>query len=201
MRAGRLLVEVEGGGVAEAQRAAAVLEEARRLVPEDHGATVALADAYSKADRAADARALLVAAAAAHKGRRSKSLSELWRARSRVELADGDLSESLAALAKAFEVDPQNAELAMELGQLAVDLDDGEVATRAFRSVTLMRLAAAGSTEGATPAARALAYYQLGRIAVDQGDKRKARLMVEKAVAEDPALEVARTLLGELRAV
>jgi hypothetical protein len=56
-----------------------------------------------------------------------------------------------------------------------------------------------GSNEGATPALRALAYYHLGRMAYLQGDRRKARLMVDKAVADDPTLDAARELLAELR--
>ena len=62
-----------------------------------------------------------------------------------------------------------------------------------------MKAAPPGSAEGITPPARALAYYHLGDIAKSQGDLRKARLMVEKAVSEDPTLEAARSLLDELR--
>ena len=86
----------------------------------------------------------------------------------------------------------------MELGQFALDLDDQEIASRAFRAVTLMKILP--GPEGTTGAAKALAYYHLGRFAEAQGDRRKARLMVEKAVSEDPHLEIARTLLDELRA-
>jgi hypothetical protein len=88
----------------------------------------------------------------------------------------------------------------MALGLQAVDLCEFEIASRAFRSVTMMKAAPAGSTEGITSASRAVAYYHLGDIARSQGDMRKARLMVEKAVSEDPSLEAARTLLEQLRA-
>jgi hypothetical protein len=56
-----------------------------------------------------------------------------------------------------------------------------------------------GASEGATPALRALAYYHLGRMAFIQGDTRKARLMIDKAVADDPTLDAARALLEQLR--
>jgi hypothetical protein len=32
-----------------------------------------------------------------------------------------------------------------------------------------------------------------------QGDRRKARLMIDKAVADDPTLDAARALLDQLR--
>jgi Tfp pilus assembly protein PilF len=53
--------------------------------------------------------------------------------------------------------------------------------------------------DGATAAVRALAYYHLGRMAFIQGDRRKARLMIDKAVADDPSLDAARALLEQLR--
>jgi hypothetical protein len=36
-------------------------------------------------------------------------------------------------------------------------------------------------------------------MAFRQGDRRKARLMIDKAVADDPTLEEARALLDQLR--
>ena len=63
-----------------------------------------------------------------------------------------------------------------------------------------MKQAPAGSSEGVPVIARAHAYYQLARIAVAQGDRRKARLMIDKAVADDPTHEGARYLLDQLRA-
>src|SRR5262249_53676124 len=156
--------------------------------------------AYTTAKRPDDARGLLEASIAAHKGRRSKALSGLYRALAKVELDEGDLSTGLEAMSKAFDMDLQNGDLAMALGLLARDLDDQELATRAFRSITLMKGATAGSSEGSTPAAKAVAYYHLGQIAREKGDVKKARLMVEKAVAEDPGHAPAREMLEELRA-
>ena len=107
---------------------------------------------------------------------------------------------TLAALTRSFEGDPQNAALAMELGELAIELEDLELASRAYRGATLMKLAPSGSTEGVPLVARAHAYFQLARIAVAQGDRRKARLMIDKAVADDATHEGARYLPEQLRA-
>ena len=100
---------------------------------------------------------------------------------------------------RAFDNDPQNADLAMELGSFALDLDDSETAGRAFRAVTLLKSVPAGATDGASSQMKALAYHRLAMIANVQGDRRKARFMVEKALAEDPSLAEARALLEALR--
>jgi tetratricopeptide (TPR) repeat protein len=191
MHAGRLLYEAEG----EIGSAIAVFEEAKSLKPEDHEATLLLADAYTVAGRMTEARAVLEGAVTAQKGRRAKPLAAVYRRISRIDFAAGDTAGSLAALSRAFDNDPQSAELAMELGGLAVDLDEQDLATRAFRAVTLMKI----SPDGATTQLRAIAYYHLGRMAYLQGDRRKARLMIDKAVADDPTLEAARALLDQLR--
>ena len=195
VHAGRLLL-----AESDAAQAASVFEEAKGLRPEDGEATLLLADAYTLAGRAVEARTILEAAAAALKGRRSRPVAAIHRRLARLDLADGDRSAALGALTRAFDSDPQNGQLAVELGGLAVEFDEHELATRAFRAVTLMKSAAAGSTEGVTMELRALAYYHLGRMAFLQGDRRKARLMIDKAVADDPGLDAARALLEQLRA-
>ena len=159
-----------------------------------------LADAYALMGHVAEAQARLDIAAAAHKGRRSKQLALVHRKRAQLELSVGDSKAALTALTRSFESDPQNAALAMELGELAIEQNDLELASRAYRGATLMKLTAPGSTEGVPIIARAHAYYQLARIAVAQGDRRKARLMIDKAVSDDFTHEGARYLLDQLRA-
>jgi tetratricopeptide (TPR) repeat protein len=206
LHAGRLLLD---GGEAPAH-AAAVLEEARSLLApqppsagpraDEQEILLLLSDAYALIGRVADAQTLLDIAVAAHKGRRSKQLAAVHRKRAQLELSVGDRAAALTALTRSFEGDPQNAALAMELGELAIELEDLELASRAYRGATLMKLAPSGSTEGVPVIARAHAYFQLARIAVAQGDRRKARLMIDKAVADDATHEGARYLLEQLRA-
>jgi tetratricopeptide (TPR) repeat protein len=197
VQAGRLLLDTQG--VAEVARAATVFEEARGLRPDDAEVMLLLADSYTIAGRLAEARVVLDAAVAAQRGRRTRTVAAVHRRLARLDLAAGDSAAALGALTRAFDNDPQNAQLAMELGTLGVELEEHEPATRAFRAVTLMKTAPAGSPEGATAAVRAIAYYHLGRMAFIQGDRRKARLMVDKAVADDPTLDAARALLDQLR--
>ena len=137
----------------------------------------------------------------------------------RLALESHEPARALEALGKAFDADPQNATLALELGALAVQLNELEIAGRAYRSVTLMRVAGpAGArasvpppgtsgrpttqpvTDGANPQDKSLAYYQLGCIAYAQRDVRRARLMLEKALDEDPAFTAARDMLSGLQA-
>jgi tetratricopeptide (TPR) repeat protein len=195
VQAGRLLLESEG----EAPRAAMVLADARALRPDDAEVTMLLADAYGAAGRGAEARGILEAVVAAYKGRRAKPLASVHRRLARLAFVAGDHAGALAALGRAFDNDPQNAQLAMELGALAIELEDHDVATRAYRAVTLMKITAGGVEGGATTQVRAVAYYHLGRMAFLQGDRRKARLMIDKAVVDDPTLEAARALLDQLR--
>ena len=183
----------------DAAAALAVLEDARGLRPEDQELTLATADAMARGDRLADALALLDAAIRGHKARRSKPLSALFRKKSALELADGDLSSALASLERAFESDPSDGALALELGLLALDIDDGAVAARAFRAITIMKIAPAGA-EGTTSRGKAIAYGHLARAALGDGDVRKARLFAEKSLAEDATYDDARALLDGLRA-
>jgi tetratricopeptide (TPR) repeat protein len=180
-------------------QAVSVLEEARNLRPEDDDGVVLLGRAYAAQGRTADALTLLQTTLTQRKGRRSKSLSSMQREISRIYTKEGDLAKALEALTKAFDMDLHNGEIALELGLLAKDLDDQELASRAFRSVTFMKAAAAGTNDGATPAAKGLSYFFLGEMARSKGDVRKARLMAQKAVIEDPTLEQAKALLEELK--
>ena len=84
------------------------------------------------------------------KGRRTKALAAVHRRLARLDQAAGDSAAALSALSRAFDNDPQNAQLAMELGDARRRARRPEPATRAFRAVTMMKPAPAGSPDGAT---------------------------------------------------
>jgi hypothetical protein len=86
----------------------------------------------------------------------------------------------------------------MELGQLALDLDEAEIAGRAFRAVTMLRPGDDDSPEAVTSELRAHAQYQLALMAQRTGDARRAKVLANKALQENPEHELARQLLGEL---
>ncbi|WP_438038849.1 tetratricopeptide repeat protein [Sorangium sp. So ce128] len=193
--AGRLLLDV-----GDAAQAAAALREARSLRPEENEVALLLVDALIAAGDSREARAVTAELIVAAKGRRSRHLGAVYHRVARIEDAEGNLHESLTALTRALENDPQNGEIAMELGESALGLGEEDIAARAYRAVTLMKISPEPGEGGTTPAARALAYYHLGAMALAAGDRRKARLMLDKSVSEDGSLEAARALLDELRA-
>lgn len=196
LRAGHLLASSEG----DPERAVAVLEEARGLRPEDEDAIVLLGRAYGAAGRSGDAVRILQEAFGARAGARTPKVAAMYRELAKVRQRDGDLPAALDLLTHAFEIDLHNGGIALELGLLAREVGNEELAARALRSVTFMKTAGPGSTDGALPAAKGSAYCCLAQMARERGDVRKARLLAQKALTEDPSLDVARQLLAELRA-
>lgn len=192
--AGQLLLAPDGDPGLGAQ----VLEEARTLAPGNIASAVLLARAYALNGRSADAMALLEEVVSAQRGRRVKELSDVYREMSWIQTEEGFLSDALASLTRAFEMDPRNGPVAIQLGQLALDVDDDDIAMRAFRAVTMMRPTGDNPSEGATSEAKAEAHYQLGRLSMKQGDPRKAKILVSKALTENPDHELARTLYEQL---
>ena len=118
---------------------------------------------------------------------------------SELQLAGGVLDEALAALNKAFEMDMKNPMVALELGQLALDMDDQDIAGRAFRAVTMLR-PTDDAPDSVTPEHRAHAQFQLAVMARSQGDERRARVLVNKALSENPEHGPAQELKAELEA-
>lgn len=185
-RAGQLYLH----GVREAGPAIEALLAARELKPEDHEATVLLADAYIAAGLLQEATTMLTEAVAAHRGRRSREVAVLQQRVARVAYATGDRSVEIAWLNAALDSDKQNAEVATELADAAMATGDLEVALKALRAITSMR--------GVTQTQRAVALLRQGQIAQQQGDVRRAILMAKKAQAEDPELAEAATFLAEI---
>jgi golgin subfamily B member 1 len=194
LRAGELLLSPDGAP-ADAVR---VLEEARGLSSESVEGVVLLARAYAAVGRGQESMTLLHETSLAHRGRRTRALASIHREMSRLQLEEGFLSEALQSLTKAFEMDMRNARLAMELGQLALDLDEDEVASRAFRAVTMLRPGDDEPGEGVTAELRAHAQFQLAVQAARKGDSRRAKVLVAKALSENPDHEQAKQLLAEL---
>jgi lipopolysaccharide biosynthesis regulator YciM len=52
---------------------------------------------------------------------------------SRFHLEDGMLTDAMDALQRGFDMDPRNATIAMQLGQLGLEMEEYETAAKAFR--------------------------------------------------------------------
>ncbi|HKY37851.1 MAG TPA: tetratricopeptide repeat protein [Polyangiaceae bacterium] len=194
LRAAELLLASEG----QAETAVQVLEMVRKQDPDNLEVVVLLARAYSGVRRSDDALALLTSVVEATKGRRIKAMGQIFQEMANLHLADGFLSDAVAALMRAFELDPKNGKLAMQVGTQALEIDEDEIAQRAFRGIAIMKPPEPGSTDGATIEMKADANYYLATLAKKAGDPRKAKVLASKALSENPDHEAARALLAEL---
>lgn len=187
-RAGELLLVSAG----DAEASVEPLETALRIKPGDHETTVLLSDAYTATGRLQEATDLINAAIATHKNRRSREVAVLQHRMARVAAAAGDRSVEMAWLGVAFEADMQNGQIAAELANTAMDLNENEIALKALRGITMMKNPA--------PMGRAMAYLRQGMIAHRQGDTRRAAILAKKAQTEDPELAEAKEFLQQIGA-
>jgi tetratricopeptide (TPR) repeat protein len=189
VRAGSLFIQ-HG---ADPSVAIAALEESHALRPSDLECIVLLADAYTLAGRTADAIELINVAIASHKGKRSRELAALYHRLARAAHSLSDSANEMAWLGSALEMDAQNGFVAAELASLAMEHGQLDLATRALRAITLLREPAS------SPLPKALAYQHLGEIARQQGDVKRAVLLLKRAIDDDPTLATARALLDALQ--
>ena len=194
LRAGELLLATDG----QAEAAVRILEMVREQDPDNIDAVVQLSRAYGAIQRSDDALALLTTVTEAYRGKRVKALGQVFQEIANLHLQDGFLSDALAALTRAFELDPKNGKLAMQLGTQALEIDEDETAQRAFRGIAIMKAPEPGSNDGATTEMKADANYYLAALAKKAGDPRKAKVLATKALSENPDHQAARALLAEL---
>lgn len=195
-RAGQLFLEaaVNPDATDQLDGAAAIapLEEAHALRPNDLDCAALLSDAYVSGGRFDEAQNLLLQTIGTFKGRRARELSALYHRMARLSEILGDRVTELQHLTTALDMDAQNGTVASELAYLALEVGNLEVAQRALRQITMLKVAA--------PLPRAVAYQYLGEIARTQGDNRRAMMLLKRAIDDDPTLEAARTLLEQLQA-
>lgn len=201
-RQARLLevAEMLAGPDGDPIRAEAILEEARQLGPENVEIVILLARARAQSGRIEEATQLLNDVVAAQRGRRSRMVARVYHELSRIQLDEGFLTDAFEYLQKAAEIDIRNGTLAMQLGKLALELDEREVALKTFGRMSLMKVVESETEtqEGILKADRAEANYQLAKFARDAADMRKARMLITKALGDDPNHELARALLAEI---
>ena len=195
MRAGQLFLEhaqdpsqTQEVGVASA---IAPLEEAHALRPTDLDCAALLSDAYVGGGRFDEAQDLLLRTIGTFKGRRARELSALYHRLARISEVLDDKPTELQHLTTALDMDAQNGVVASELAYLAMELQNLEIAQRALRAITMLKVPA--------PLPKAQAYQHLGEIARQQGDVKRAMMLVKRAIDDDPTLESARTLLNILQ--
>jgi tetratricopeptide (TPR) repeat protein len=203
-RQSRLLeiVELLAGPDGDPIQAESVLEEARELGPDNLDVVILLAKAKARASRSDEALELLNEVVLAQRGRRTKALVRVYHEISKIQLEEGFLTDAFESLQRATEIDIRNGALAMELGRLALEIDEREIAQKTFGRVALMRLievdSGDGAQEGVSRIDRADANFRLGVFAREGSDIRKARMLFQKALGDNPAHDAARAAMAEL---
>ncbi len=173
--------------------AAEALERAAALAPEDREILRPLCDFYIAAGREADAVPVLERIVASFGKRRSKELASYQHRLGQALEGLGRVEEALQYYDAAFRVDLTNVAVLRDLGRLSHARGDLNKAQKHFRALLLHRL---GPETGI---AKADVYAYLGDIALQQGDRAKARSMLERAVAEQPGHEWATELLARVQ--
>ena len=173
--------------------AAALLEQAAQLEPEDRSILLPLCDLYIAASRQADAIPVLQKIIASYGTKRTKEVA-VYQHRLGLALEGlGDVPGALGAFDAAFKIDLTNVAILRDLGRLCWRTGDFDRAQKTFRALLLQKLdASSGITKGDI-------YYYLGDIAAKQGDPKKAVQNLERALVEQPGHPEAGPLLGQLK--
>jgi len=173
--------------------AAALLEKATQLQPDDRPLLLLLCDALSASGRGKEAADVLRKVIESFGGKRSKELAVYHHRLARALDAQGERDAALQEFDLAFKIDPGNIIVLRDLGKLALDVGDLERAQKTFRALLLQKLDVnSGITKGEV-------FFYLGEISDKQGDKAKALQMFERAVETDQSLTRAKERVTELK--
>jgi tetratricopeptide (TPR) repeat protein len=189
----RSLAEIARDKLRDPGRAAAYMEQASALAPEDREILGALVDLYNESGRQSDAVPILERIIASYGTRRSKDLAQWQHRLGRAFEAMGDTAAALTQYDAAFKIDLTSAPILRDLGLLCLKTGDLERAQKTFRALLLQRLdASAGIT-------KADVYYYLGETLSRQNDAPKAIGMLERALENDKTHAHAAALLARLK--
>jgi len=172
--------------------AVAYLERAVALVPDDREALLQLCDLYIAANRSRDAIPVLEKIVASYGGRRAKEVAVYQHRLGQAYEGLGELDEALARYDAAFKIDLTSVAILRDLGRLCLAKGDLDRAQKTYRALLLQKLAPDSGIQ------KADVYYHLGDISNRQGDKVKARSMLERAIVEAGDHPEAKTLLAAL---
>lgn len=180
------------GQLGDAGNAVAYLERAAALVPDDRDTLLLLCDLYIAANRSRDAIPVLEKIVASYGGRRAKEVATYQHRLGQAYEGLGELEGALAKYDAAFKIDLTSVAILRDLGRLCLNKGDLDRAQKTYRALLLQKL---GPDAGI---AKADVYYCLGEISHKQGDKVKAKAMLERAIAEAGAHAQASALLATL---
>ncbi|MEE9386760.1 MAG: hypothetical protein V3V08_25365 [Nannocystaceae bacterium] len=183
-RAGELAVR---GG--EPELAVEVLVQALELRPGQHAWVVALGDAHVKCGDLEAAVQVMETEISASK-RRSPELALLQHRRATLAELGGDMPGQLEWLEQAMMTDRHNLDIAADLARAAEQAEAWDVALKGLRTIAL--------SDRATPQMRAETFARQGRIALINGDRKRAVFFAHKAKHEDAEVPVVVELVRML---
>jgi tetratricopeptide (TPR) repeat protein len=172
--------------------AASYLERAVALVPDDRDALLGLCDLYIAANRQADAIPVLEKIIGSYGGRRAKEVAVYQHRLGQAHEGMGNLDAAFEHYDAAFKIDLTNAKVLADLGRLSLARDDLARAQKSYRALLLQKLGPDVGIE------KADVYFHLGEVSLKQGDKVKAKAMLERAINEAGEHEAARALLDTI---
>ncbi len=164
------------------------LTEVLELRPDDAQARCLLADANVLLGRFSEAHALLDEVIARTK-RSAPELSMYHHRKAYVASAEGDHAAQLESLKRAHQAARKHGPIAAELADLAEALEQWELAVATLRTITTLE---------DCPISPAVALVRQGRIALRQGDEKRARLCARRAAMTDAEADGVQALLAEL---
>jgi tetratricopeptide (TPR) repeat protein len=185
------IAAVYRGQLSDAARAAGQLERAIALVPDDRDVLMQLCDLYIEAGRSQDAIPVLEKLVASYGGRRAKEVAVYEHKLGQAYEGLSKLDEALQHYDAAFKVDLTSVPILRDLGRLCMSKGDFDRAQKTYRALLLQKLTPAS---GIT---KADVYFRLGEISFRQGDKLKAKAMLERALAEGGGHAEAQALLDQ----
>jgi lipopolysaccharide biosynthesis regulator YciM len=192
VRAGNLLLD----SAHDPAGALAVAGRARAADTDSLDAVLLWATAARELGQPRQAIAVLEDATAKARGKRTPLLARAHLEAAKAHLALDEIAEAFDSLKAGFGMDWRNAEIAMLLGLVAIDLDDDKLAERALSGLTVS-VSREGS-HGPDAALQVNAFYRLALMAHAKGDRGKAKRMASRALGIDGAHLPTRALLDQL---
>jgi tetratricopeptide (TPR) repeat protein len=175
LRAAELFLEVGEPAVASQP-----LSRALQLSPDDDRTRLMLVDLHLSLERVDEAAAIVEPIVGNAKRKRSPELAMFQQRMARISALRGDRTGQLRWLNTALETDRKSGEVASELAEASMAIEDFDTAMKALRTLTMM--------EDPRPITRAMAFLKQAQIAVVKGDVQRAQHWARKAKSLDENL-------------